>query len=58
MILTPNQWRVLRDAYALAHFLESDPNMRSVAERLREVSGEAIDLAERLSEAEEVVAPF
>ena len=58
MILSPNQWRLLRDTFALAAFLESDPNMRSVAERLREAVGETIDLAEKLSEPEELTAPF
>jgi hypothetical protein len=58
MILTPHQWKLLRDTYALAHFLEADQNMQSVAERLRETIGEALDLAQRLTKEQEIEAPF
>ena len=57
MILAPAQWKTLQDCYALASYLESDPNMRSVAERLRDVVSEAMDLAQSL-EPGTADAPF
>ena len=58
MILSPTQWKTLRDCYALSVLLQSDARLNEEAKLLAQATSELIETAEEHSEKEELTAPF